>query len=280
MSYSIEQEKGYNKKDILNNILTKDDYKFTTNDTYKYFSLQENVVCFFDGRKWNIIALNDMLAYPLLYFDFWSEKENTIFVNTVLVCPITMRSIIYKGIIKILDIVSDRLYLENTDTGDKFFMDSPYTGHFDKFGKEKKIKSHINRNEVKIIVLRDVYMFATDLKYIRVNTPKNTIISEKYYTNKLSPFGDMLYNALHPKTLVYVVQYYSQNIYAYRYTVIVGKNINRKNVTGYSYKKSGLWDYLNQYRDGFIKKKAYIYPVLWYIAQKLYSNAKIITILD
>jgi hypothetical protein len=221
-----------------------------------------------------------MLAHPVLYFDFWSEKDNVIYKNSLLVCPITMRAMIYKGRIKILDILNDKLYLLNTDTNDEFFMDSPYTGHYDEQGREKKIKSHVNRHEVKILTLRDAFTFLIDPKYMVVTEEmkKKPIIHEGYYINRYTYDGLPIYTAFHPKTIVYMVQYYSHNTKNYRYTVIVGKDINRDEITGYNYKASGLWAFINKHLKEFVEKRAYIYPVFWFMIDRLYSDVKMVMI--
>jgi hypothetical protein len=271
----------FDKELILTRILRKDDYNIIINDTYKYFKLSDNVVCFFNGRDWNLILLQDMLEYPVLYFDFWSEKDNTMYVNSLVVCPITMRSMIYKGEIKIKYVRNDRLYLLNTTTDDEFFMDSPYTGHYDDLGIIKKIKSHVKRNEVKILTLKDAFMFLIDPKYILVKeSMKNnrSILYKGYYINRYTHDGLSIYTTFHPKTIVYMVQYYSHSTKNYKYTVIVGKDINRDSITGYNYKTSGLWTFINKHMKSFIKKKAYIYPIFWFMVNKLYTDVKTILI--
>jgi hypothetical protein len=280
MSHLTKEESEFKKDLVLNRILKEDDYIITDKDSYKYFKISDKVVCFFNGRDWNIILLDDMLAYPILYFDFWSEKDDTFYKNSLLVCPITMRSMIYKGRIKILDVINDRLYLLNTDTNDEFFMDSPYTGHYTEEGVEKKIKSHVKRHEVKILTLRDAFMFVLDPKYVVINKELKSkpIIYEKYYTNRLTYTGLPIHTAFHPKTIVYMVQYYSKHIKGYRYNVIVGRDINKETITGYNYKLSGLWEFINKHMENFAEKRAYIYPVFWFMIDKLYQDVKMIII--
>ena len=271
---------SYDKKLVLTRILTKDDYDIIIKDTYKHFKTSDKVVCFFNGHDWSLISLQDMLAYPVLYFDFWSEKDNTIYENSLVVCPLTMRSMIYKGRIKIQDIINDRLYLLNTDTSDEFFMDSPYTGDRDKSG-EKKIKSHIKRHEVKILTLRDSFMFLIDPKYIVVKKAMKkhqSILFAGYYINRYTHDGLSVHTSFHPKTIVYMVQYYSHSTKNYRYMAIVGKDINRDSITGYNYKSSGLWLFINKHMKSFIEKKAYIYPVFWFMIDKLYTDVKMVLI--
>lgn len=281
MSHLTPMESTYDKELLLTRVLSKDDYEVIIKDTYKYYKITDKIVCFFNGRDWSIILLEDMLAYPVLYFDFWSEKDDTTYVNSLVVCPITMRSMIYKGLIKIQDVVNDRLFLLNIDTGDEFFMDSPYTGHYDESGNEKKIKSHVKRHEVKILTLRDSFMFLIDPKYIVVKESKKkhqSILYSGYYINRYTHDGLSIHTAFHPKTIVYMVQYYSPSTKNYRYTAIVGKDINRDTITGYNYKTSGLWTFINKHMKSFVEKRAYIYPVFWFMIDKLYQDVKMILI--
>ena len=276
MSLINKYEGTYNKNKIFNSVLTMEDYRTMNKNIYKQYQIQDKVICFFNGRHWNVINFSTMLAYPVLYFKYWSNKHNETYINSLVVCPFTIRSIIYKGKIRIIDIVNYVLVLKNLDTGDEFFMDNPYTGKYDDDKKEKKIKSHVNRHEVKISILRHIYMFTTDLKYIDVKiNDKKSIINKKYYHNKLDPIGQPLHNTYHPKTLVYVIQYYSHNIKQYKYYVIIGNNINKDTITGYNYKNTQLLKYLDTNKQIIINKKAYIYPILWYMVGILYKNAEI-----
>jgi hypothetical protein len=278
MSHLTKQQSTFDKELLKTKILTQDDYRIIVKETYKYFSINAAVVCFYNGVDWSIILLADMLAYPVLYFNFWSEKDETMYENTLVVCPITIRSMIYKGKIKILDVIDNRLYLLNTDTGDEFFMDLPYTGHYDDQGVEKKIKSQVKRHEVKILLLRDVFTSVLDPKYMIVNEKNRTIIYDGYYSNRYTHLGFPIHTTFHPKTIVYMVQYHSYKINAYRYTVIVGNDINKENVTGYNYKTSGIGEFMDQHKQMFIKKRAYIYPIFWFMVDVLYRDVKTIYI--
>lgn len=280
MSHITKLESKFDKDLVMNRILTDDAYFITETETYKHFNIDDRVVCFYNGNNWNIILLDDMLAYPILYFTYWSEKNNTTYNNSLVVCPITLRTMIYKGRIQIISIINDRLYLLNMDTEDEFFMDMPYTGSYDAEGKEKRIKSHVKRHEVKLLTLREVFMIITDPKYIVIKEKykQRPIIYERYYNNKLTHNGYSIHTTFHPKTIVYVIQYFSHNMNMYRYNIIVGRDINKETVTGYSYRNSGIWDYFKKHLSLFVKKKAYIYPVFWFMVDKLYPQATIITL--
>lgn len=261
---------------IKKRVLSEDNYKIIITNTSKYFKINDKVICFFNGINWYTILLTDMLAYPVLYFNFWSNKYNVYYKNSLVVCPITMRTMIYKGVITIVDIIDDKLYLLNNDTNDKFFMDMPYTGNKD--NKTKYIKSHVKRHEVKLLTLRDIFIFIVDTKYIVVNKKykQSCIFNKKYYENNLTYDYKDIKITYHPKTIVYIVQYYSHNTKKYKYMALVGKDINNNTVTGYNYKTTGIWPYIKKNYDFFIKKKAYIYPIFWFMVDKLYENVNII----
>ena len=266
---------------ISTRILKEEDYHIIVKDMYMHFKINDNMVCFFNGKEWNLILLKDMLVYPVLYFDFWHKKDNTIYKNSLVVCPITMRSMIYKGRIQITDIINDQLYLKNIDTNDVFLMDTPYTGKYDSLGKEKKIKSHVvKRHEAKILTLLNSFTILIDPKYIVLNKDKkkDTIINYDYYTNKYSYDNQPIYTSYHPKTIVYMIQYYSESKKKYIYTAIIGKDINKNVVSGYNYKKSGLWRFLSKNLELYIKKKFFIYPVFWFMVDKLYNDVKMVLI--
>jgi hypothetical protein len=276
MSYPPKIRDTFDKNLIMSRILTKDDYVIIANDTYRHFSIDDKVVCFFNGFGWNVIKLADMLAYPILYFDFWSSKDNTTYGNSLVVCPITMRSMIYKGLIQIIDVLGNRLLLLNTDTNDEFLMDLPFTGYHDEKGAKKKIKSHVKRYEVLVMTLRDAFMYLVDPKYIVVKDKERTIIHENYYTNRYNHLGNSIHTHYHPKTIVYMVQYYSRSTNDYKYVVLVGQDIDKDKPTGYSQKTNKVMQYISQHKNEFIEKRAYIYPIFWFMIDVLYKNVKMI----
>jgi hypothetical protein len=115
---------------------------------------------------------------------------------------------------------------------------------------------------------------------LKNNIDTKPIIPLGYYSNKLTYDGFSIYTKFHPKTLVYMVQYYSHSTKSYRYIAIVGMDIKKDDVTGYNYKYSGFWDFLIQHSMEFMKKRAYIYPIFWFMVERLYrmDDVKIILI--
>ena len=160
-------------------------------------------------------------------------------------------------------------------------MDSPYTGSYDEAGVEKKIKSHVKRHEVKLLTLRDTFMFLIDPKYIIIKKElkQRPIIYDRYYANRLTYDGYSLHTSFHPKTIVYMVQYYSHSMKRYRYTIIIGRDINRDTVTGYSYRASGVWEFISKHMHEFSKKRAYIYPIFWFMIDRLYHDVNMVSVI-
>lgn len=241
---------------------------------YNNFKLKDKIVAFFDGRDWNVIRLDFMHSHPIVYYKYWSDKDNVYYDNSLLVCPITMRSMIYKGKIRISHLQNYELWIENTSTQDVFPISNPYTGHLDAEGKEKKIKSHVKRHEVKVMEHRDIFAFDSDPRYVSFTlyngkTKSTNILDPRYYEDRFDMHRKTVDCILHPKTLVYVVQYYSKTDNAYRHMVLCGPDMNGENVTGYEYRSSRVWKYMEDNRDRLIEKRAFVYPMIWYAIEKV-----------
>jgi hypothetical protein len=238
---------------------------------FSHFKLHEKVVAFYDGRVWNVISLNFMTRHPILIYRHWSDKDGVYYDNSLVVCPLTLRSMIYKGKIRIEDIKNNyELILKNEDTGDVFPISNPYTGHYDESGAEKKIKSQVKRNEVKILEHRDIFAFDSDPKYITIESEDtDPIIDAEYYSNTVGVYGEKLSTLFHPKSLVYVVQYYSQSDNSYRHLILIPSQIGKTHIGGYKYRTSRFWSYSEKNKDKLIEKRAFTYPMLWFTIEKV-----------
>lgn len=256
-------------------------------EMYEKFGLHQKVVAFFNGRVWNVVQLDSMLKRPILVYKHWSDKDQVYYTNSLFVCPLTLRSMIYKGKVKVHSIKEYEITLLNEDTGDTFPISNPYTGRLDAEGKEKAIKSHVKRHEVKILEHRDIFAFDSDPTYVVLDDVVPHLNKEKhvvsilmdsydpndpylnYYTNRIGAYNETLSTTLHPKSLLYMVQYYSKSDGAYRHLVLISSNIDKHNVTGYKYKLSKVWKYTETNKDNLIEKRAFTYPILWFALEKL-----------
>lgn len=263
------------KKDITSKIIKCDDYKMSEYTDKAGLSLRDQIICFFNGINWVVVKIDVMLSYPILYFSFWSLKYKKYFINSLLVCPITLRTIIYKGKIEIIDIIKNNLKLRNLDTKDEFMMDQPFTGLTDKDGKEKEIKSQIKRYKVMISTLRDLYSIIGDPKYINTQLPINSIIPKRYYEDNKDIDENKIQTSYHPKTLAYIVQYYSFSAQHYKHIVIPPSNLNPKFKAGYEFKKEEFFKFFKEKEEIYKKNNVYIYPILWFQIPKIYDDFNI-----
>lgn len=283
---TVENESNNDMSDTKQ--VNKDLYEYSHDNEmdriYSNFGLHEKVVAFFDGRDWNVISLNFMLRHPILLYKHWSDKEQVYFDNSLLVCPLTMRAMIYKGKIKIENIVDDyELVIRNEDTNDVFPISNPYTGHLDAAGVEKRIKSHVKRVEVKILEHRDMFAFDSDPRYITIELDNESepIVEPNYLESRFGIKNEELLTIFHPKSLVYVVQYYSETDGAYRHLVLISANMSKDEIVGYRYKNERFWSYSEQNKEKLIEKRAFIYPMLWFTIEKVHlANYDVLVISD
>jgi len=211
-----------------------------------------------------------MLYYPVVYFPYVSKTKGTTFINSIVLCPITLRTMIFKGKV-VVGTVDEAMtiYLRHIDSGDIFSLTRPFIGK----------TTHILRRSCKIMNLRDLYMFVSDPVYIVIDKVSfNPIVPLVYIESTLDISGNVLLTKYHPKTLVHIIQYYSTTQQEYRHTVLIGSDASVNYVSGYNYNKSGLMSYLNAYKDELEQKNAYIFPIFWYAVEKLYPNAKLINL--
>lgn len=269
---------------IMSRKLNIDDYDIEAKPTND-ISLTDNVVIFHSGSRWRIIKLSVMLQYPVLYSKYWNINSEQYMDITLVVCPITLRSFIFRDKIEIVDILENKtLVLKKiSDNEDKiFYLGIPYIiNHDDESANSENVITHIKRNEVKIMTLRDTFLFATDSDFIVLKDTKKkslleTVISLKYYENKSDINNNPIDTIFHPKTLVYIIQYYSTKSMMYKQTVLINKDISKTRITGYSYKRTGIWEYLSMFHEDFKKKNAVIFPILWYMVDILYPNSKVV----
>jgi len=236
----------------------------------KDLNLSDIVIGYNTGEsRWKIIKLDDMKKFCILYDRFYKkENENKEHIFTLIFNPITLNICTFSGKIEIDDINEDGSFILKKDIY-KF-----------KFGTKESLDSqidniHIERKETKIMELKNMFMFASDPKYIIIKKKSDNILNDKYYKNKKDFLGNNLEKNYHPKSLVYIIQYLSKKG-MYKTTILVGTKINYENPTGFNFKESKFEDYFKIYKDKLQNKKAFIFPMFLYYAKLIFNNAKII----
>lgn len=251
-------------------ILSEDDYTFEQDHDIK-IKLSDSVLLYNSGHQWKIIPLIVALSYPIIYDKY--NLETTTYDITIAICPISLRTTSFKGTFEFETYYEKTMILKEKSTNDLIPIDSGY-----KIDK-KYVIEYNRRSEVKIMTLRSAIIFAPDPKYMVVKKNKGEpIIGIAYYSNSLDYNGNELNSLIHPKTLVYIIQYKSFETDEDKVTILLGKDINKSQVTGYDFRKSKVDEYLSKHDSKILNRSGYVLPCLWYIAKSVYPDAKLVYI--
>jgi hypothetical protein len=255
---------------IKKRILQEKDYSFELNPSKQNdIDLKDNIILYNNGNQWKIIPLIICLSYPIIYeqYAYGDEKYEV----SIIVCPITLRSVMFKGRFKFYKYDKYRMILREEDDDDILPID------LNKKINNKFIIQDNKRIEVKIMTLRNAIIYAPDAVFIKCNKKISPIIKIPYYSNDKDINGNVLQSTfVHPKTLVYIASFISQKTKEEKYAILLGNDYNKENPSGYDIIQSKLNTHLIKYSSQIIKKDGYIMPMLWYIAKIIYKKYKII----
>jgi hypothetical protein len=255
----------------MDGILSEKDYDIEY-EIPEHYKLTDNVVLYCVGSRWRIIQLNVMLIYSILYDKYITDDNK--YDITLVVCPRSLRSVVFKGHYKIKLYDDDKMILEDEE---KNILPIDLSVKIDK--KNSILPSH--RSEVKIMTLKNAMMLSPDASYVILKKNKQKKVKKigSYYGDSKdyneSEINDGFIN---PKTLVYIIQYKSQKKDEEKYSIVVGKNANKERASGYDFKKNGFIEYFTKFQEKIINREGYIFPCLWYVAKKDYENARVVQI--
>jgi hypothetical protein len=256
-------------QNIKNKFLNLDDYNYVA-IAPESLKLYDKVIIYNTGDQWKIVSLNLMLSYPIIY-DKYSLDEETYDI-TIILCPVTLRCVIFKGLFEFETYQEYRMILREKNTETHLPVDLGM-----KIDNKYLIQSN-RRLEVMILTLRSALMTAPDAIYLNYEKKSEHVINLEYYSNKLDIGGNELDGLIHPKTLIYVIQYKTYNTGEDRISLVLGKDAVKNEVTGYDVKKSGLHKYLSTHKQKIINRDGYIMPMLWYIAKDVYKSSRLVYI--
>lgn len=253
-------------KRIKNKFINYNDYEYSIYHNLP-LKLSDHVILYNINDQWKLFKIDIALSYPIIY-----DKDDEGIV-TLVICPITLRSAIFEGEYEFDNYNEYNMILKNKST-QKLTSLIPLV-------RDEKMY------EIKILTLRSALITAPDVKYmIHLNSKYNIdpIIKPGYYSNMLDVDNYEMNDLIHPKTLVYIIQYKSNFDDSGNggnddlHTIILGKDIVKDLVTGYDTRKSGLFDYLAKNSRKIIEKEGFIFPMLWYLARKMYKKSKVVYI--
>jgi hypothetical protein len=254
---------------------------FCPADYYKGdINLTDKVVVYTTGEyKWKFIPLDLILRYSIFYDTYIDIETSNKSDCSLIVCPLTLQAVLLIGKFIIQTYYNNRMVLCKEDTKE---IASIELG--EKISTTNKISPN-QRVDVKIMTYKDAIMFIQDIMIAYPTKGKEEeeiiledyLIKKEYYENDLDFEDNKLEYLIHPKTLTYVIQYKSGKGID-KYTILVGKDSSKDEITGYNLKKSDLLEYLNKYKEKIINRNGYIMPILWYMTKYIYPKAKIILI--
>lgn len=262
---SIVPETIINK--IKHRILTEDDYSFTMDPTKKpEMNLSDNIVLYNSGNQWKIVPLFICLSYPIIYETYAYEDQK--YDVTVVVCPVTLRSVMFKGRFIFENYIEYRMILKELDNNPDYMPID-----LDKKINQNFIVQDNRRIEVKIMTLKNAIIYAPDALIMNCKKEIDPIVNIEYYSNQKDINGyDLKESDIHPKTIVYVVNYSSESKKKEKYVILMPNDFNKNTPSGYNVTESKLNEHLIRYRSKIINKDGYIIPMLWYIAKQVYKK--------
>lgn len=256
--------------EIKQRFLTDKDYSFESDPSKRHdINLSDNIILYNSGNQWKIIPLIVCLSYPIIYETYVYDDEK--YDVTIVVCPVTLRSVMFKGKFIFKNYLGYRMILEEEENNPDLLP----------IDLGKKISRNFviqdnKRIEIKIMTLRNAIIYAPDAAFMKCHKKINPIIDISYYTdNKDIEGNELKYSDIHPKTLAYIVNYSSEKTQKEKYVVLVPYNFNKNTPSGYNIIESKLNDHLIKYRSKLINKDGYLMPMLWYIAKKVYAKNRI-----
>lgn len=259
---------------ITDRIIDESMYSYT-NETN--LSLHDKILAYYNGLNWRIVPLNLFLSYPVIYDRYYKEdlEENSV---TIAVCPFTLSASMFFGKYYPSEyLINSSLVLED----DKNNLLPIVTGYsLNPDGESKKVK----RWEVFIKIFRNAISDYPDCQYIKlsINNHYNTLLDNDYYLNNNILFDNKNNNEydVHPKTLIHVIQYKSSKNLEDKYSIILGRDSNPDEPTGYNVKDSGFSKYIEKMESKLGEKSAFIIPMLWFACKNLFVDAKIIKLVE
>ena len=257
-----------NINDIDYPILTE----FTiTNNPPKKLALSDQVLCFNNLSEWIIIEMDQFLKTPIIWTQLY--KEDKLEDVSIVCCPRTLRASVFDGKLKSKYYDNERLILE---TEDKSLTPIDLNVAIDDNNNLEINK----RYQVSIQTLRNSLVAFYDVKYLHPNKKSyKYIINKNYLSNRLDEYDQEILSDTdyHPKTLVHIIQYLSEKGKR-KITILIGKDSSTIDSLGYDNKKSGFDNYILNFENKIIEKDAFIMPILYYKALKIYKHAKKIII--
>jgi hypothetical protein len=253
----------------MNNILKYDQYTIT--NTVPDIELNEVVIAFNDGINWHAIPLKLSNIFPIIHTKFHDLKFNLTSTQSIIVCPYSCFAASFDGeLIYDNDVVkTDKNNMISITDVDKNKIDL-ISGTI--IGKDDDSKHNIKRFEINVMTFRDMVKLYTNIKFL-LPTIKKLPKSITKLSNNVNTNDNFV---IHPKTLVYIIEYKSSKDNGYKNSVLIGSDANYDDITGFNINKNGITKYMNVNDKKIRLRSGFIYPIFWFVAKKLFPDAIVV----
>lgn len=251
--------------------------KFVNNSNINT-KLSENVIVYNNGREWKVIAYDIIVMYPIIHDIYFSnikgESGITAQPITVVVCPYTLYSAVYFGeYISNNKIYNNNIVLADINEDGQILI--PILNNVYDVTADKPLDKIIRKNEVKIMTLRNAISNYPDCLFINAKKIHkfDPIVPHDYLQSNHIYYGSPLFSKkMHPKTLIYIIEYKSSQEYEHslKNTVIIPKKNNL------DIDNNGFGKYFDEMINDIRDKGGMIYNCLWFAWISTYPKSKII----
>lgn len=273
---------------ITNRILKDTDIEYKP--FLKNIKLDTKMLLYYNGIEFIAIPLNLFQTYQVIWdkyndYDPSNHKLVTQYDISIILCPFSLISCVIQGKISISKYIENNVLIMQNENGDLINISSGnvVTETSNIFGEEE-IKP--KRWETKLASFRSVMSLYPDCKFlvqISSNNLKPIIKFDTYLSNDHVKFNlkSKSSELIHPKTLVYVIQYKSQQMLPTdtKYSIVIGSDSSKKEAAGFNLSQNQINKYFEESEQKIIEKNGFVIPTLWFVCGSLYPNAKIINLI-
>lgn len=255
--------------DMKNRFLSENDYSFETDSN---IMMKNEILAYHDGIKWKVIPLDLIKKYPVIHDKYYDDVDDTTYPISISLCPFTLSCSVFYGTYTPSEyIINSSLILTNAQNDLLPIISGSSTD-------PNGITSRVKRWECFIKIFRNAITDCPDCVYMKCSDHKfNDILDPNYYIDtKLAYPIPKSPDIIHPKTLVYVLQYKSLKTKENKYTILVGKNATTDYPTGYNTKESGVTDYIDKMDFKLSERSVYMMPILWCAWINFFPYSKIV----
>ena len=241
--------------------------------------LSDTIFVYNDGKRWKLVPLSILTRYPIIFdkhYDQIKTKRGKFIISdiTVTYCPYTGSSIIYYGKYT----TTGEVYNNNIILADNNNIMPQLTGILYDRKTKKQIHDIVRREEVKIMTLRNAISKYPDYVFLKQEKDIDPLVSETYYHNNtiLYPITHSS-SRFHPKTLVYGIEYKSNDIeYKNKYSVIVSDDASKNKYNSRDLKINKYTQYFDKMMEEIRLRGGIIIPALWFAWYGMFPKSRVV----